>query len=122
MRSRGSSISLQALQKMSRCFLLLSFLERFLCSSCFQETWRILWPLKLPTYLLLLIFGIVFEDLANSELIKHLTSQDLLSDTQNGFRFARSNDNVLTAITEAVDNNGEARTVALHVTNGFDRV
>ncbi|CAE1315900.1 unnamed protein product [Acanthosepion pharaonis] len=74
---------------------------------------------------LLPLFGKVFEALINTGVINHLTSHNLLSDKQYSFRFARSTADVLTAITEtvyrALQNNGEARAVALDISKAFDR-
>ncbi|CAE1157727.1 unnamed protein product [Acanthosepion pharaonis] len=72
------------------------------------------------------LFGKIFEALINTGVVNHLTSNNLLSDKQYGFRFARSTADVLTAITETVyrtlQNNGEARAVALDISKAFDRV
>ncbi|CAE1168972.1 unnamed protein product [Acanthosepion pharaonis] len=69
---------------------------------------------------------LIFEALINVEVVNHLTSHDLLSDKKYGFRFARSTADVLTAITEtvyqALQNNEEARAVALDISKAFDRV
>lgn len=58
----------------------------------------------------------VIEAIINAEVVKHLTSHDILSNKQYGFRYARSSADVITTITEYVyqnlDYNCEASSVA----------
>ncbi len=107
--------------------------------SCFPDCWKsfsvvpvftnsgnLSDPFNYRPISLLPLFGKVFEALINAEVVNHLTSHNLLSDKQYGFRYARSTADVLTAITEtvyqALQNNGEARAVALDISKAFDRV
>lgn len=62
----------------------------------------------------------VLEAQINSELIKLLTSQNLLLDRHYVFRFSRSVTNVF--IYQSVYKNSEARTVALGISKASDRV
>lgn len=49
---------------------------------------------------LLPLFDKVFEALINTEVVKHLTTHNLLSDKQYGFCFAQFTADVLMTITE----------------------
>ena len=68
----------------------------------------------------------VFETLLNSHFIKHLESNNLLSDHQYGFRKARSTGDLLSHLTHAwsssLRNFGESLIVALDISKAFDRV
>lgn len=75
---------------------------------------------------LLPIFGKVLDALINAELVKHLSSHDLVSDKEYGFRFSRSTAYVLPNITEFVsqvlDKNDQLRDVARDISKAFDKV
>ena len=68
----------------------------------------------------------VFETLLNSHFIKHLESNNLLSDHQYGFRKARSTGDFLSYLTHvwssSLRNFGESFVVALGISKAFDRV
>ena len=68
----------------------------------------------------------VFETLLNSHFIKHLESNNLLSDHQYGFRKARSTVDLLSYLTHvwssSLRNFGESFVVALDISKAFDRV
>ena len=68
----------------------------------------------------------IFETLLNSHFIKHLESNNLLSDHQYGFRKARSTRDLLSYLTHAwsssLRNFGESIVVALDISKTFDRV
>ena len=68
----------------------------------------------------------VFETLLNSHFIKHLESNNLLSDHQYGFRKARSTGDLLSYLTHvwssSLKNFGESFVVALDISKAFDRV
>ena len=68
----------------------------------------------------------VFETLLNSHFIKHLESNNLLSDHQYGFRKARSTGDDLSYLTHvwpsSLRNFGESFVVALDISEAFDRV
>ena len=68
----------------------------------------------------------VFETLLNSHFIKHLESNDLLSDHQYGFRKARSTGDLLSYLTytwsSSLRNLGESLVVTLDISKAFDRV
>ena len=68
----------------------------------------------------------VFETLHNSHFIKHLESNNLLSDHQYGFCKARSTGDLLSYLTHAwsssLRNFGESLVVALDISKAFDRV
>ena len=68
----------------------------------------------------------VFETLLNSHFIKHLESNNLLSDHQYGFRKARSTGDLLSYLTHvwssSLKNFGESFIVALDISKAFDRV
>ena len=68
----------------------------------------------------------VFETLLNSHFIKHLESNNLLSDHQYGFRKARSAGDLLSYLTHpwssSLRNFGESFVVALDISKAFDRV
>ena len=68
----------------------------------------------------------VFETLLNSHFIKHLESNNLLSDHQYGFRKARSTRDLLSYLTHAwsssLRNVWESFVVALDISKVFDRV
>ena len=68
----------------------------------------------------------VFETLLNSHFIKHLESNNLLSDHQYGFRKARSTGDLLSYLTHAWSsslwNSGRIIVVTLDISKAFDRV
>ena len=68
----------------------------------------------------------VFESLLNSHFIKHLESNNLLSNHQYGFRKARSTGDLLSYLTHAwsssLRNFGEPFVVTLDISKAFDRV
>ena len=68
----------------------------------------------------------VFETLLNSHFIKHLESNNLLSDHQYGFRKARSTGDLLSYLTHTWPSSlrdfGESFVVALDISKAFDRV
>ena len=68
----------------------------------------------------------VFETLLNSHFIKHLESNNLLSDHQYGFRKARFTGDLLSYLTHTLSpslwNFGESFVVALDISKAFDRV
>lgn len=76
--------------------------------------------------LLTIGFGKVLEALTNSELVKHFTSQCLLSDKQYVLRFSISTSDLIIVIAEsfcqALDTNGDAWAVALCISKMFGRV
>ena len=81
-----------------------------------------------PTIALLLSFRLLlrFSKLLNSHFIKHLESNNLLSDHQYGFRKARSTGDLLSYLTHvwssSLKNFGESFVVALDISKAFDRV
>ena len=68
----------------------------------------------------------VFETLLNSHFIKHLESNNLLSDHQYGFHKARSTGDLLSYLTHdwssSLRNFGESFVIALDISKAFDRV
>ena len=66
----------------------------------------------------------VFETLLNSHFIKHLESNNLLSDHQYGFRKARSTGDLLSYLTHTWSSSlrdfGESFIVALDISKAFD--
>ena len=68
----------------------------------------------------------VSETLLNSHFIKHLESNNLLSDHQYGFRKARSTGDLLSYLTHTWSSSlrdfGESFVVALDISKAFDRV
>ena len=68
----------------------------------------------------------VFETLLNSHFIKHLESNNILSDHQYGFRKARSTGDLLSYLTHvwssSLRNFGESFVIALDISKAFDRV
>ena len=68
----------------------------------------------------------VFETLLDSHFIKHLESNNLLSDHQYGFRKARCTGDLLSYLTHAwsssLRNFGESFIVTLDISKAFDRV
>ena len=68
----------------------------------------------------------VFETLLNSHFIKHLESNNFLSDHQYGFRKARSTGDLLSYLTHvcssSLRNFRESFVVALDISKAFDRV
>ena len=68
----------------------------------------------------------VFETLLNSHFIKHLESNNLLSDHQYGFRKARSTGDLLSYLTHTWSSSlrdfGESFVIALDISKAFDRV
>ena len=68
----------------------------------------------------------VFETLLNSHFIKHLESNNLLSDHQYSFRKVRSTGDLLSYLTHAwsscLRNLGESFVIALDISKAFDRV
>ena len=68
----------------------------------------------------------VFETLLNSHFIKHLESNNLLSDHQRGFRKARSTGDLLSYLTHAwsssLRNFGESFVVALDISKASEKV
>ena len=68
----------------------------------------------------------VFETLLNSHFIKHLESNNLLSDHQHGFRKARSTGDLLSYLTHTWSSSlrdfRESFVVALDISKAFDRV
>ena len=68
----------------------------------------------------------VFETLLNSHFIKHLESNNLLSDHQYGFRKARSTGDLLSYLTHTWSSSlrdfRESFVVALDISKAFDRV
>ena len=68
----------------------------------------------------------VFETLLNSHFIRHLESNNLLSDHQYGFRKARSTGDLLSYFTHvwssSLRNFGESFVIALDISKAFDRV
>lgn len=75
---------------------------------------------------LLPVIGKIFESILNGHLLNYLESLHLLSDTQYGFRQARSTGDLLAYVTEHVsrtlDRQGETRSVALDISKAFDKV
>jgi hypothetical protein len=75
---------------------------------------------------LLPILAKVLESLVNRQLIQHLEKNQLLSDTQYGFRSKRSTADLLSLATEvwlkSLDEYGESRVVSLDISKAFDRV
>ncbi len=67
-----------------------------------------------------------FETILSRKFLKHLSSFNLLSDHQYGFRKGRSTSDLLAFITDSwsssLDRFGETFTVALDISNTFDRV
>ena len=83
-------------------------------------------PSSYRTIALTLAVAKVFETLLNSHFIKHLESNNLLSDHQCGFRKARSTGGLLSYLTHvwssSLRNFGESFIVALDISKAFDRV
>ena len=81
-----------------------------------------------PTITLLLSLRLLprFLKLLNSHFIKHLESNNLLSDHQYGFRKARSTGDLLSYLTHTWSSSlrdfGESFVVALDISKAFDRV
>ena len=68
----------------------------------------------------------VFESILNRKILKHLSTHNLLSDRQYGFRKGRSTGDLLAFLTESWSssfrNFGETFAVALDISKAFDRV
>ena len=66
-----------------------------------------------------------FEAIFNCRILGHLTKNDLLSDSQYGFRFVRSTADALTVIThrasQALHDDLRARAVALDISKAFEK-
>ena len=75
---------------------------------------------------LLSIMSKLLEAVINHRVTKHLSTHNLLSDFQYGFRSARSTADVLTVIThrisQALDKGFGARAIALDISKAFDKV
>ena len=75
---------------------------------------------------LLSVISKLFEAVMNRRILGHLTKNNLLSDSQYGFRSARSTADALTVIThrvsQALHDNLHARAVALDISKAFDKV
>jgi len=75
---------------------------------------------------LLPIVAKVLESLVNRHLMQYLERNQLLSDTQYGFRSKRSTADLLSLATEvwlrSLDEYGESRVVSLDISKAFDRV
>ena len=75
---------------------------------------------------LLSVVGKIFERILNEQIWKHLEAHNLFSDVQFGFRHQRSSADLLAHLTEHISNvldkQGEARSVALDISKAFDRV
>ena len=85
--------------------------------------------LTLPTLALLLSTSAVikvFETLLNSHFIKHLESNNLLSDHQQGFHKTRSTGDLLFYLTQTWSSSlrdfRESFVIAINISNKFDRV
>ncbi len=67
-----------------------------------------------------------FECILNRKLLKHLSTSDLLSDRQYGFRKGRSTDDLFAFLTDSWSSSlsrfGETFAVALDISKTFDRV
>ena len=67
-----------------------------------------------------------FETILNKKFLKHLSSSNLLSDHQYGFRNGRSTGDLLTFLTDSWSSSlscfGETFAVALDISKAFDRV
>ncbi len=67
-----------------------------------------------------------FESILNRKIQKHLSTSDLLSDRQYGFRKERSNGDILSLLTDSWSSSlsrfGETFSVALGISKAFDRV
>ena len=68
----------------------------------------------------------VFESILNRKIMKHLSSHNLLSDRQYGFRQGRSTGDLLTFLSDSWSSSfrdfGETFAVALDISKAFDRV
>lgn len=68
----------------------------------------------------------VMEKVLNSKLLTYLEQNDLLGDSQYGFRRGRSTGDLLVYVThcwgEAIEKHGEALAVSLDISKAFDRV
>ena len=68
----------------------------------------------------------VLESILNSKLLKYLEKQNLLSDSQYGFRGRRSTADLLAFLThkwhESLEGHGESLIVGLDISKAFDRV
>ena len=75
---------------------------------------------------LLPIVAKVLESLVNRHLMQNLEGNQLLSDTQYGFRSKRSTADLLSLATEvwlrSLDEYGESRVVSLDISKAFDSV
>ena len=119
--------------------VLTKLFKKCIKESCFPSCWKL--PSVVPVFKnhgersnagnyrpisLLPVISKVFEILINSSIIKHLDSNNLLSDHQYGFRSSRSTADLLTVITERIhqtlDSSGESRAIALDISKAFDRV
>ncbi len=67
-----------------------------------------------------------FETILNRKFLKHLSSSNLLSDHQYGFRMGRSTGDLLAFLTDSWSSSfsrfGETYAVALDISKAFDRV
>ena len=75
---------------------------------------------------LLPIISKVFECVVNAHLLNYLETNQLLSDSQFGFRHSRSTADILAYLTEQVsrslEKQGVTRSVALDISKAFDKV
>ncbi len=67
-------------------------------------------------------FSKAFKTILNRKFLKHLSSFNLLSDHQYGFRKGRSTGDLLAFLTDSLSRFGETYTVALDISKAFDRV
>ena len=68
----------------------------------------------------------VFEELVNNRIVDHLQKCGFFTDFQDGFRFSRTKEDLLTVIfdriTRAFNSSVATRAVALDISRVFDRV
>ncbi len=78
-------------------------------------------PIALPSYL-----SKAFESILNRKIQKHLSTSDLLSDRQYGFRKGRSTGDLFSLLTDSWSSSlsrfGETFSVALDLSKAFDSI
>ena len=120
-------------------FILAELFNKCLKESCFPDCWKVSSVVPVfknvaersaaKNYHLVSLFSVVsrvFEKLVNNRIVNHLKKSGVFSDFQYGFRYSRSNADLLTVVSDriarAFNRSGANRAVALDMSKGFDRV
>ena len=120
-------------------YIVAKLFNKCLKESCFPDGWKV--SSVVPVFKnigerstaknyhpvnLLSVVSKVFEKLVNNRIVDHLEKCGLFSDFQYGFRSSRSNQDLLTIVSDriarAFNRSGATRAVALDISKAFDRV